>query len=69
MSVPRPHPSRCSPTRDDYDAIILAHEEAVRLDHVTYGDPSTGLNVLTVSTHLARGACCANNCRHCPYVA
>lgn len=64
----RPHPSRCSPLRSDYAAIIKAHEEAVRLGEATYRDPSTGLTVLTVTTHLERGTCCDSGCRHCPYV-
>ncbi len=67
-SVPYPHPSRCDPDRADYDAIIVAHEEAVALALVSYRDPSTGLMVLTVATHLARGSCCDSGCRHCPYL-
>jgi hypothetical protein len=66
--VPRPHVSRCDPSRDDYDAIIAAHELAVALGEPTYRDPSSGLSVLTVATHLARGTCCESGCRHCPYV-
>jgi hypothetical protein len=26
-----------------------------------------GLMVFTAVYHLKRGACCGNNCRHCPY--
>ncbi|MEN9835825.1 MAG: hypothetical protein RL011_2018 [Pseudomonadota bacterium] len=26
-----------------------------------------GLMVLTAAYHLARGHCCKNGCRHCPY--
>ena len=26
-----------------------------------------GLMVLTERYHLARGTCCGNRCRHCPY--
>jgi hypothetical protein len=66
--VPRPHPSRCPPSRDDFDAIVAAHEEAVHRGEPTYRDPSTGLMVLTVATHLERGSCCESGCRHCPYV-
>ncbi|MGA2293617.1 MAG: DUF5522 domain-containing protein [Acidimicrobiales bacterium] len=66
--VPRPHPSRCSPSRDDYDAIIRAHEDAVRRGEPTYRDPTTNLTVLTVATHLERGTCCDSGCRHCPYL-
>jgi hypothetical protein len=67
-AIPRPDPSRLDPHRDDYDAIIEAHERAVRSGEVTYRDPTTGLFVLTVSTHLARGQCCESGCRHCPYL-
>ncbi|MHB2028007.1 MAG: DUF5522 domain-containing protein [Acidimicrobiales bacterium] len=67
-AVPRPHRSRCDPTRGDYANIIAAHEEAVTQLHPTYRDPSTGLLVLTVSAHLARGTCCESGCRHCPYL-
>jgi len=66
--TPRPHPSRCDPSREDYDAIIAAHEAAVAAGEPSYQDPSTGLVVLTVATHLARGTCCQSGCRHCPYV-
>ncbi|MFY9782248.1 MAG: DUF5522 domain-containing protein [Acidimicrobiales bacterium] len=67
-TTPRPHPSRCDPTRSDYTAIIRAHEEAVAKGSPSYRDPSTGLYVMTVATHLARGTCCESGCRHCPYL-
>lgn len=67
-SIPRPHPSRCDPAREDYNAIIAAHEAAVTQGQSAYKDPSTGLLVLTVATHLARGTCCESGCRHCPYL-
>ncbi|MFZ1062771.1 MAG: DUF5522 domain-containing protein [Acidimicrobiales bacterium] len=66
--VPRPDPSRCDPSRPDYDAIIAAHELAVALGEATYRDPTSGLSVLTVVTHLTRGTCCDSGCRHCPFV-
>jgi hypothetical protein len=67
-SVPHPHPSRCDRARADYVAIIVAHEQAVALGLASYRDPSTGLMVLTVATHLTRGTCCDSGCRHCPYL-
>jgi hypothetical protein len=67
-SIPRPHPTRCDPAREDYDAIIEAHDAAVTQGEATYKDPSSGLLVLTVATHLARGSCCESGCRHCPYL-
>jgi hypothetical protein len=66
--VPRPHRSRLDPARADYDEIIEAHEAAVRAGETTYRDPATGLVVLTVATHLARGTCCESGCRHCPFL-
>ncbi len=47
---------------------MRAHEEAVAAGNPTYRDPSTGLSVLTVATHVARGTCCESGCRHCPYL-
>lgn len=67
-AVPLPHPSRLDPSRPDFAAIVAAHEAAVRAGESAYRDPGTGLWVLTVATHLARGECCASGCRHCPYV-
>jgi hypothetical protein len=69
IEIPRPDPSRCSSTRADYGDIIAAHEAAVRRGDPTYRDPRTGFVVLTVAAHLARGECCHNGCRHCPWVS
>ena len=67
-SIPLPDPSRCDPSREDYEDIIRAHERAVTEGRATYQDPRTGLSVLTVATHLSRGTCCDSGCRHCPYL-
>lgn len=32
-----------------------------------YIDPTTGLFVMTEAGLRARGTCCGNACRHCPY--
>ena len=55
--IERPHPSRLSPSRTDYDLIIAAHDDAVLKGKDSYIDPSSGLTVLTVSAHKARGTC------------
>ena len=68
MTVLRPHPSRCASDRHDFAAIVSAHEAAIAAGEPTYRDPSTGFLVLTVATHLERGACCEQGCRHCPYL-
>jgi hypothetical protein len=41
---------------------------AVQAGEPMYRDPTSGLMVLTVATHVARGTCCESGCRHCPYV-
>ncbi|MEI7654266.1 MAG: DUF5522 domain-containing protein [Actinomycetota bacterium] len=68
VAIPRPHPSRLSPERRDYQVIVEAHERAVRAKETFYRDPTTGLYVLTCATHLERGFCCETGCRHCPYL-
>jgi hypothetical protein len=32
-----------------------------------YIDPQTGYSVFTAHSHLTRGFCCGNACRHCPF--
>lgn len=43
------------------------HDDAVAAGEPGYVDPDTGLFVLTSAYLLARGTCCGNGCRHCPY--
>ncbi len=69
MRVPdAPHPARLDPARDDYDDIVRAHRAATARGDATYRDPATGFLVLTRDTLLARGTCCTQGCRHCPYL-
>lgn len=49
-------------------AWVKAHAEAVSCGLETYRDPATGYLVFTAPTLRARGSCCGNGCRHCPYV-
>ncbi len=49
------------------EAIGVAHNEAVQTNRETYLDPATGFQVWTSAALLARGTCCQNTCRHCPY--
>ena len=69
--VPRslfePHPERLAPGHPHRDAILAAHRAAVEAGEPGYLDPDTGLFVITAAEHVRRGACCANDCRHCPY--
>ena len=50
---------------NDYTAI---HQQAVQLGQALYLDPATGLWVMTAVGLQARGHCCGQGCRHCPYV-
>ncbi|KAJ2846978.1 hypothetical protein J3B02_004274 [Coemansia erecta] len=43
------------------------HEEALRNSERSYIDPATGYTAFTELSHLDRGYCCGNKCRHCPY--
>ena len=67
-SLEEPHPSRLPldhPRRDD---VLAAHAAALAAGEPGYLDPATGLFVLTAASHLARGDCCDQGCRHCPFV-
>jgi hypothetical protein len=69
--VPRslfePHPERLPLDHPGRAAILAAHRAAVEAGEPGYLDPDTGLFVITAAEHVRRGACCANDCRHCPY--
>ena len=43
------------------------HQRSLEEGSTTYIDPETGYTVFTELTHLKRGFCCGNQCRHCPY--
>ena len=43
------------------------HQLALRKGSTTYIDPTTGFTCFTELSHLLRGTCCGNRCRHCPY--
>ena len=63
-----PNESRLSPDAHGYEKIISAHNEAMARGSDGYTDPITSLFVITAATLNARGYCCTNNCRHCPYI-
>ncbi|GAC1442176.1 MAG: hypothetical protein NVS3B26_08250 [Mycobacteriales bacterium] len=48
--------------------ILTAHGAAMTAGRAGYSDPATGLFVLTAAWLAARGTCCDNGCRHCPYI-
>lgn len=63
-----PHPTRLDSTNPHFAEIMDAHDAAVAGGDAGYLDPVTGLFVMTAATHLRRGRCCKNGCRHCPYL-
>jgi len=63
-----PHPDRLDPHHPAYDEILHAHGAALDAGEAGYRDPVTGLFVLTAGWLWARGTCCDQGCRHCPYV-
>jgi hypothetical protein len=67
-SPDEPHPSRLPPGTPGRAEILTAHRAAIDAGQEGYLDPISGLFVLTAATHLARGTCCDQSCRHCPYV-
>jgi hypothetical protein len=67
-SLHEPHPDRLPLDHPHRDAILAAHEEAMAAGELGYLDPATGLFVLTAATLAARGECCDQGCRHCPYL-
>lgn len=64
----QPHADRLSPDDPHYSEIIRLHSVAMERGEAGYPDPASGAYVMTAATHLTRGRCCTNGCRHCPYV-
>ncbi len=64
----QPDPSRLPESHPAYDEILAEHEAAMAAGEAGYVDPVTGYFVMTAQTHVQRGFCCENGCRHCPYV-
>ncbi|MDP2014466.1 MAG: DUF5522 domain-containing protein [Actinomycetota bacterium] len=64
----QPHEDRLSPAHPYYSEIIRRHAAAMDQGQAGYLDPVSGLFVIAAATHLRRGNCCTNGCRHCPYV-
>jgi hypothetical protein len=63
-----PHPARLALDHPDRLAILVAHASALRSGEPGYIDPVTGFMVWTAAYLADRRTCCANGCRHCPYV-
>jgi hypothetical protein len=67
-SSPEPHPDRLPLDHPLREVILTAHDEAMAAGEPGYLDPATGLFVQTAATLAARGECCDQGCRHCPYL-
>lgn len=63
-----PHPARLAADHPRRAEILAAHAAALARGEALYLDPDTGLWVMTAGHLAARGRCCGNRCRHCPYV-
>jgi hypothetical protein len=68
-ALSEPAASRLHPDQPRRDEILAAHQEALAADEPGYTDPVTGLFVLSAGFLAARGFCCEQGCRHCPYVS
>ena len=66
--VDEPHPTRLAIDDPMREAILGAHRAAREADDTGYSDPATGYLVMTSAYLAARGTCCHQGCRHCPYV-
>ena len=47
---------------------MAAHKDACEAGRPGYADPATGYLVMTADYLVRRGDCCAQGCRHCPYL-
>jgi len=63
-----PHPDRLAPDHPGRVAILAAHRAARESGATGYADPVTGYWVMTSAYLAARGTCCHQGCRHCPFV-
>jgi hypothetical protein len=45
----------------------VRHDQAQARGEAMYLDPHSGLYVMCAAALRARGKCCGNGCRHCPY--
>jgi hypothetical protein len=64
---PRPRTGRPEAGEPRRREVPDAHEAAVAAGESGYLDPVSGLFVLTSAHLAARGVCCGQGCRHCPY--
>jgi hypothetical protein len=62
-----PHPDGLALDDPNRTEILDRHAAALTAGEPGYLDPATGFYVFTAQSHLDRGTCCTNVCRHCPY--
>ena len=64
-----PDPTRLPIDHPHRKLILARHAAAVSTGEAGYLDPGSGLFVLTSAYLEARGKCCDQRCRHCPFIA
>lgn len=67
-TLTEPHQDRLAPEHPQRAEILARHAAALGTAEAGYTDPDSGLLVLTAGFLAARGWCCDQGCRHCPYV-
>ena len=67
-ALTQPRADRITADPRQAEAILAAHEDAIRRGDSSYRDPVSGLFVLTATYLADRGVCCRGGCRHCPYL-
>jgi hypothetical protein len=66
-SLREPHVDRLRPDHPRRAEVLAEHDRALDAGAAGYRDPATGFFVMTAAFLAARGVCCGNGCRHCPY--
>jgi hypothetical protein len=66
-SLHEPHADRLPLGHPRRTEILAAHDRALAAGETGYRDPASGFLVMTAAYLAARGTCCGNGCRHCPY--
>lgn len=66
-ALSEPHVNRLPADHPRRTEILAAHDQALMAGEAGYRDPASGFFVMTAAYLAARGSCCGNGCRHCPY--
>jgi len=66
-SMREPHQGRLPLDHPRRAEVLAEHDRALAAGATGYRDPVSGFFVMTATYLAARGTCCGNGCRHCPY--